>query len=78
MREIEFVRLVNDNQQLLKELEETVKKIINNRISKHLNYSEIKNEIINELQDYINEKTGRKPIILPVIMDIKKETKIKA
>ena len=69
--------LVNDNIELLKQLEEIVKQAINKKIKNHVNYNEIKSEIITELSEYINEKTGRKPIILPVIMDIKKEIKIK-
>ena len=36
------------------------------------NYNDIKNEIITVLSNYTYEKTGRKPIILPVIMDIKR------
>ncbi|MCI8545519.1 MAG: hypothetical protein HFH09_04765, partial [Bacilli bacterium] len=39
------------------------------------NYSEIKTEIMTALTNYIFDATGRKPIILPVIMDIKKEEK---
>lgn len=68
--------LVNDNIELLKQLEEIVKKAINSKIKNNVNYNEIKNEITNELSQYISYKTGRKPIILPVIMDIKKEIKI--
>ena len=64
--------LVNDNIELLKQLEEIVKQAINKKIKNHINYNEIKTEITNELSEFINEKTGRKPIILPVIMDIKK------
>ena len=39
-----------------------------------MNYSEIKNEISSNLSSYIYNKTGRKPIILPVIMNIQKES----
>ena len=63
--------LVNENIELLKELEETSKKAILSKIKNHINYSEIKSEIIYQLSNYIFDKTGRKPIILPVIMDIK-------
>ena len=31
----------------------------------------MKNQIILELNPYINELTGRRPIILPVIMEVK-------
>ena len=68
--------LVNENLELLKDLEEMAKKSINSKIEKHINYSEIKLEIINQLSSYILELTGRRPIILPVIMDIKKDVKV--
>ena len=68
--------LVNDNIELLKELEEISKEAINSKIKNHINYNEIKSEIISNLSASILEKTGRKPIILPVIMDIKKNVKI--
>ena len=67
--------LVNENIGLLKELEETSKKAILSKIKNHINYSEIKSEIIYQLSNYIYDKTGRTPIILPVIMDIKKDVK---
>ena len=48
------------------------KKIINNQLKKrNVNFIEIKNELINGLVPILQEKTGRVPIILPVIMDIK-------
>ena len=67
--------LVNDNIELLKELEEVSKSAINSKINNHVNYNEIKSEIITTLSATILEKTGRRPIILPVIMDIKKNVK---
>lgn len=70
--------LVNENIQLLKELEEIGKKAILSKIKNHVNFSEVKSEIIYQLSNYIFEKTGRKPIILPVIMDIKKDVKTNA
>ena len=38
-------------------------------------YNELKNEIINGLMPFLSNKTGRVPIILPIIMNIKKEKK---
>lgn len=70
--------LVNDNIELLKQLEEIVKISINKKLKEHINYNEIKSEIINQLSEFILDKTGRKPIILPVIMDIKKEVKVES
>lgn len=70
--------LVNDNSELLKELEEVAKKSIISKITNPINYSEIKNEIVGQLTNYIYDKTGRRPIILPVIMDIKKDVNANA
>ncbi len=69
--------LVNDNEELLNELEFIAEKAINSKISKNINYADIKSEIISTLTPYVFEKTGRKPIILPVIMDIKKKVLVK-
>jgi len=64
--------LVNYNFELLKQLEEISKKAIISKLKNRINYAEIKQEIIAQLSPYIYDKTGRKPIILPVIMNIKK------
>ena len=69
--------LVNDNIELLKKLESITKKAIEDKIKTGVNYSEVKSEISKVLGDYISLHTGRKPIILPVIMDIKKGVKNK-
>lgn len=65
--------LVNENEELLRNLEMMSKRAIESKLNSKLNYTEIKNEITNTLSSYIYDKTGRKPIILPVIMNIKKE-----
>lgn len=64
--------LVNENEALLKNLENVSKKAILSKIDGTINYSDIKAEIIGQLSNYTYKKTGRKPIILPVIMDIKR------
>ena len=65
--------LVNDNLELLKQLEVRSKIAIDKKLTKPINYADIKSEIINELGPYIYDLTGRKPIILPVLMSIKKD-----
>ena len=70
-----FVK-VNEKNELLKKLEYISKNQIKKIIKTSINYSDVKNEIINALSNYINSQTGRKPIILPVIMDVKKENKV--
>ncbi len=64
--------LVNENEELLNNLENIAKKVILNKLTDTISYNDIKAEISNEITSYILEKTGRHPIILPVIMDIKK------
>jgi len=62
---------VNENEELLKEIELISKNTILDKLTKDSNFTDIKSEIVNTLSNYAYEKTGRKPIILPVIMDIK-------
>ena len=63
---------VNENEELLRELENLSKKAILSKINNQISYNDIKNEIVSVLSNYTYEKTGRKPIILPVVMDIKR------
>ena len=64
--------LVNENEELLKEIEDKATSVILGELkNKKFNYIDLKSQIINEISPFILEKTGRKPIILPVIMDIK-------
>lgn len=64
--------LVNENEELLKEIENKAFSVIIKELkNKKFNYVELKNQIINEISPFILERTGRKPIVLPVIMDIK-------
>ena len=63
--------LVNENEALIKQIENKASEIlIKEFANKKFNYNDLKNNIINEVNTYIIEKTGRKPIILPVIMNI--------
>ena len=65
--------LIQENIEFLKDLENKCNEAIKSKITKHVNYNEVKSEIISQLSAYIMETTGRNPIILPVIMDIKRE-----
>lgn len=65
--------LVNENEELLKDIEEVVTNTINKELTcKNVNYGELKGQIISELLPFIYEKTGRRPIIMPVLLDVKK------
>lgn len=65
--------LVNENEQLIREIELASYATIKDRLDNSKdNINEIKSKIITDLIPFIENKTGRRPIILPVIIDIKK------
>ena len=64
--------LVNESSELIKNIELQSKKIITKKLKdKNINFNDIKSELINGLMPMLSENTGRVPIILPIIMDIK-------
>lgn len=64
--------LVNENAELIQKIERKVSEIVNNSLSSSAyNYTDLRNQIILELHPFISELTGRHPIILPVIMEVK-------
>ena len=64
--------LVNESGDLIKDIENYSKEIINNKLKeKKATFNDIKNELINELMPFLSTRTGRIPIILPIFMDIK-------
>jgi ribonuclease J len=69
--------LVNDNIELLNSLENLARKTILSQMKQPINYSEIKSELITNISSYAFSKTGRRPIILPVIMDVKTKENLK-
>ena len=67
--------VVNDNQNLLKNIQSKISTITLNELEKNnFNIVDLKNKIILEINSYIIEETGRRPIILPIILDVKKVT----
>ena len=65
--------LVNENEELIKKIEGIATTSINKKlIDPKAGFNEIKSQITADLFPSIYELTGRKPIILPVILDIKK------
>ena len=66
--------LVNENEELIKKIENKAEIIIKSELTKpKTTFQSLKSDITEGLYPYINELTGRKPIILPIILDIKKE-----
>ena len=65
--------LVNENEELIKKIETKTEQITNEALKdKKINFISLKEVITENLYPYINYLTGRKPIILPIILDIKK------
>ena len=64
--------LVNENVELIHEIENKVSEIVKNSLKESYNYINLKNQIILELNPFIINLTGRRPIILPVIMEVKR------
>ena len=66
--------LVNENEELIHKIEnkaeETIKTALQNPRS---TFATLKADITEALYPFINSLTGRKPIILPIILDIKRE-----
>jgi ribonuclease J len=64
--------MVNENSELINKIERKISYIVNNTLeNNNYNYTDLKNQIILELHPYISELTGRHPIVLPVIMEVK-------
>lgn len=63
--------LVNENADLIKNIEDKVTFVVRNALKNDYNYVDLKNQIIFELSPFIIELTGRRPIIIPVIMEVK-------
>lgn len=65
--------LVNENEELIRKIEGIATTSINKKlIDPKAGFNEIKSQITADLFPSIYELTGRKPIILPVILDIRK------
>ena len=66
--------LVNDNAELIRSIQKMATNIINGELKKKsFNFNDMKSEIINGLIPLLSDKTGRVPIILPIVMGIKSE-----
>lgn len=69
--------LVNENEELIHKIEAKAETIIRNALlDPKSNFASLKNDITEGLYPFINNLTGRKPIILPIILDIKKEKEV--
>ena len=68
--------LVNENTELINQIEKKTTDIVNKFLSSNTySYTDLKNQIILELHPFISNLTGRHPIILPVIMEVRETSK---
>ena len=66
--------VVNDNQELIKKIQDKTNIITLNELEKdNFSLTDLKNRIILEINAYVIELTGRRPIIIPMILNINKK-----
>jgi len=65
--------LVNENEELIRKIGNKAKQVITDSLANpKTNFISLKADLTEALYPFINNLTGRKPIILPIILDIKK------
>ena len=65
--------LVNENEELIRKIGNKAKQVITDSLANpKTNFISLKSDLTEALYPFINNLTGRKPIILPIILDIKK------
>jgi len=63
--------MVNENQELMSKIEHRIARVVTEFLNKNsYSYIDLKNQIIFDVLPFINDLTGRRPIILPVIMEV--------
>ena len=64
---------INENEAVIRKLEALAANAILEKLrTPTANFNDIKSQIASDLFNYVYETTGRKPIILPVILDVKR------
>ena len=67
---------VNENESLIKMLEMKASLLITSKLKEQTNFQDIKSFLQTNINSYIMELTGRKPIILSIILDIKRSNQL--
>ena len=66
--------LVNENEELIKKIENKAEQVVSTSlVNPKTTFAILKNELTETLYPFIYSLTGRKPIILPVVLDIKRQ-----
>ncbi|RMC58060.1 ribonuclease J [Lactobacillus sp. ESL0260] len=62
---------IKANQQLMRDSIELIKKTITNNFEhKKFDWTEIKQDVRNDLEKFLYRKTNRRPVVLPVVMEV--------
>ncbi len=65
--------LINENEELINRIEKIASKTINNELKNKIStYTDVKSILTKEVVSFIKEETGRRPIVLPILLNIKK------
>ena len=65
--------LINENEELINKIEDVARKTIEKELkTPKVTFSDVKTELTKETSSFIRSQTGRKPIVLPIILNIKK------
>lgn len=65
--------LINENEELLAKIEKVATRSITKQLKNpKMTYQDIKQELTKDVMNFIKVETGRKPIVLPIISNIKK------
>ena len=62
---------VNNNTEIAKNIIEIVTQSLEKKLSEKVTFSDIKNEIRRSVANYVYFKSERKPLVIPVVMDMK-------
>ena len=63
---------VNENEELIRMIEVKASLLVSEKLKEQTTFSDLKSFLQTNISSYIVELTGRKPIILPIILDIKR------
>ena len=65
--------LINENEELINKIENLAEKVLTKNLeNKNVTYPELKSSLSKEISTFIKNETGRKPIVLPIMLNIKK------
>jgi len=66
--------LVNENAELINTIEKKITEVVNDFLKNNeYSYADLRNNIILETHPFIAKLTGRRPMVIPVIMEVKKD-----